>query len=233
MPYASHKSPMETSPQGIIWHYETLPDKTRRALELFSHEPWLKDSPWYLAGGTALALQTGHRASFDLDFFTAEKAVDETGLLATLTGREEWQTEQQSTGTLYGELLGTKISFIVYPFFIPTHPVLWHENIKVLDKRDIAVMKVVALSQRGEKRDFFDLYWCARNLEPLESIVKRLPEQYPTVAHNYHHILKALVYFEDAQDDPDLMTNYTATWKEVKAFFEREVKRIAPIVMGI
>lgn len=63
-------------------------------------------------------------------------------------------------------------------------------------------MKIIAVSQRGRKRDFFDLYWCAKNIEPLENLIKRLKIQYPTVAHNYHHILKSLIYFKDAESDP-------------------------------
>lgn len=46
--------------------------------------------------------------------------------------------------------------------------------------------------------DFFDAYYIAHNIEPLEDSIKRLKKQYPSVAHDYHHILKSLVYFDDA-----------------------------------
>lgn len=68
---------MDTTTQQINRHYETLPSQTKRALDFLSGEKWLKESRWYLAGGTALALQAGHRKSFDLDFFTEEKNFDE------------------------------------------------------------------------------------------------------------------------------------------------------------
>ena len=71
----------------------------------------------------------------------------------------------------------------------------------------------------GEEKGFFDLYWCAKNIEPLEEIIKRLPAQYPAVAHDYHHILKSLVYFEDAESDPEPEINFDANWKKVKNFF--------------
>ena len=61
---------MDTSSQELNWHYETLPRKTKKALDFLSGEKWLKESKWYLAGGTALALQVGNRKSLDLDFFT-------------------------------------------------------------------------------------------------------------------------------------------------------------------
>ena len=61
---------MDAPAKQINWHYETLPSQTKKALDFLSGEKWMKKSKWYLAGGTALALQVGHRKSFDLDFFT-------------------------------------------------------------------------------------------------------------------------------------------------------------------
>jgi len=94
-------------------------------------------------------------------------------------------------------------------------------------------MKTIAVSQRGRKRDFFDLYWCANNLESLEEIIKRLPAQYPSVAHDYHHILKSMVYFEDAESDPEPEIFFNANWKEVKRFFMKEIPIIAKNVIGL
>ena len=74
---AGNKKSMDTNAQQInnngqalatSWHYETLPRRTQKALMFLSGEKWLKESGWYLAGGTALALSTGHRKSLDLDF---------------------------------------------------------------------------------------------------------------------------------------------------------------------
>ena len=101
-------------------------------------------------------------------------------------------------GTVYGRLLGAKISFIAYPFFRAKEPYAWYGNVRVLTPPDIAVMKIIAISQRGKKRDFIDLYWYVNNREPLIQILRRLPEQYPTVIHDYHHIIKSLMYFADA-----------------------------------
>ena len=73
---------MDIDPQKIKWHYETLPRQTKKALDFLSKEEWLKQSSWYLAGGTALALQAGHRKSVDLDFFSEDKNFNEKKLLA-------------------------------------------------------------------------------------------------------------------------------------------------------
>ncbi len=218
---------MDADAKKLNWHYETLPSETKKALDYLSSENWLKDSSWYLAGGTALALQTGNRKSYDLDFFTQEKDFDGQELLANFINNPDWMTEVMEKNTIYGELFGAKISFITYPFFVPKQEFLWHGSIRIIDKIDVAVMKITAVSQRGRKRDFFDLYWCANNLEPLEETIKRLKVQYPSIAHDYHHILKALVYFEDAESDPEPEILFSAVWNTVKEFFTKEIPVIA------
>jgi len=54
---------MDPSSQKLNWHYETLPLKTKKALDFLSGEKWLKNSKWYLAGGTALAIQVKQEQS--------------------------------------------------------------------------------------------------------------------------------------------------------------------------
>lgn len=213
--------------QATDWHYETLPRRTKKALDFLSEEKWLKKSNWYLAGGTALALYTGHRKSLDLDFFTQKKDFNEKKLIAKFIDNKDWETSVEEKNTIYGELFKAKVSFIAYPFFIPKLEFVWHKSIKILQPKDIAVMKITAISQRGRKRDFFDLYWCAQNIESLEEIIKKLPAQYPAVAHNYHHILKSLVYFKDAEIDPEPEIYFDADWKKVKNFFIKEIPEIA------
>jgi len=216
-----------TSREEIKFHTETLPRKTKKALDFLSTESWLKQSGWYLAGGTALALHAGHRKSVDLDFFTRKADFEPAEVLDYFEKNKDWETNIGKAKTIYGELFGAKISFIAYPFFLPKQAYVKYGVIDVLDTRDIAVMKIVAISQRGKKRDFFDLFWCAHHVEPLLEILKQLPAQYPSVAHDYHHILKSLVYFDDAEGDANPEINFDADWKTVKTFFQREV----PLVM--
>ena len=225
------KNIMDTASQKVTWHYETLPRQTKKALDVLSQEKWLEKSIWYLAGGTALALQTGNRKSLDLDFFTEEKDFNIKALLAHFADNKNWHTSAEEKNTIFGELLKTKISFIAYPFFIPKQEAARHGFVRVLHPIDIAVMKIIAISQRGRKRDFFDLYWCANNLEPLERTIKRLKAQYPSVAHDYHHILKSMVYFDDAESDPEPEIYFDASWKKVKKFFVKEVPVIAKKIM--
>lgn len=224
---------MDVAAQKIKWHYETLPRRTKKALDFLSGENWLMKSGWYLAGGTALALQSGNRKSFDLDFFSDQQDFVEQKLLAGFSGNRDWKTEIVEKNTIYGELFNAKVSFIAYPFFIPKQKMIWHGSVKILNALDIAVMKVIAISQRGRKRDFFDLYWCAKNFEPLGKTIRRLKVQYPSVAHDYHHILKSLVFFEDAEGDPVPEIFFKADWKEVKQFFIKEVPRITAEIINL
>ncbi|MEK7658328.1 MAG: nucleotidyl transferase AbiEii/AbiGii toxin family protein [Patescibacteria group bacterium] len=181
---------------------------------------------WYLAGGTALALQTGHRSSIDLDFFTIQKSFDEKNAEETFSIYNTWKTSSLNRGTLYGELNGAKISLISYPFFKASKPFLKVGTVSIMSPQDIAAMKIAAISQRGKKRDFFDLYWLSLNIQPLKETVRMAQNQY-SVKQNLNHILKSLTYFDDAESDPDPKIYFKTTWKEVKSFFQQEIKKIS------
>ncbi len=223
---------MERTHTEVNWHTETLPPATAQALRFFSQEAWLEDSTWYLAGGTALALHAGHRRSEDLDFFTTQKDFAPNDVLKHLAG-PDWRSERVENGTVFGSYKDAKVSFISYPFFIPKETTLRYGTIAILSPRDIAVMKIIALSQRGKKRAFVDLYWYGLNQESLIAVIRRLPSQYPSVAHNYHHILKSFLYFADAENDPMPQLHFKADWDEIKAYFRREVPKIASTLLGL
>lgn len=217
---------METfASKQVSWHVDVLPAQTQKALNWLAKQVWLKKTDWYLAGGTAMALQVGNRCSVDLDFFTPQKDFN-AGKLINRFPAKDWKTTMLKEGTIYGELFGAKVSFIAYPFFAPAKPNLWYGDVRVLAIADIAVMKMVAISQRGKKRDFFDLFWYIKNKEPLCDVFFRLKRQYPAIAHNYHHIVKSLVYFADAENDPEPKLFFPASWKQVKRFFSSEAKKL-------
>ncbi len=221
------KSMDTSSKKQLNLHWNTVPKPTKKALDFLSGQKWLGRFGWYLAGGTALALKTGHRTSVDLDFFTTESSFEPTEVTGYFKGNKNWKISSDRPNTIYGKLFQAKASFIAYPFFVPKQKFLRYGTVNILQPLDIAIMKIIAVSQRGRKRDFFDLYWCVHNLEPLEKTITRLREQYPSVAHDYHHIIKSLAYFEDAENDPPLLLHSDVSWKEVKKFFTEEVKKIA------
>lgn len=199
-------------------NFKTLPVATKDAYDAIKHALFLQDH-WYLAGGTAMALQCGNRVSEDLDFFTTERDFDISYIISQLQPLDFTLTSQ-SHATLYGIVKGAKVSFIAYPFFKFVQPTIQDENIKVIHIDDIAVMKVIAVSQRGKKRDFFDLYWYLQNRMDIRHVLAKLDSQYPNTKHTHYHILKSLAYFEDAEPDADPVIFFKADWRTVKAYFQ-------------
>lgn len=215
----------QVSPEELFIH--KLPFLTRRAFLFCTKLPLLNRSQWYLAGGTALALQEGHRQSVDLDFFIPKHEFHETNLERLLSATEVWRTTLRQEGTLYGTLMDAKVSFIAYPFFLPSSWRIGCGVLKMLLPADIAAMKIVAISQRGRKRDFVDLYWYCTQHESLGEVVRHAVKQYPGQERNISYILKSLTYFVDAEKDPMPNIFFKATWRGIKQFFESDAKRIA------
>lgn len=214
-------------------HLDALPRAAKGAFARCTSLTFFSSGGWYLAGGTALALQTGHRQSVDLDFFTVEKTFDEKKVAEQINQEEmSWKTTSLSRGTIYGEFKGAKMSLIAYPFFQPAKPMRQAGTVSLLALADIAAMKIVAISQRGRKRDFVDLYWLCQHVQPLLESINGAQDQY-TVRQNPSHLIKSLIYFADAEDDPMPEIFFQATWAEVKKFFRTEIKKIAIDLLGL
>lgn len=202
---------------------KTLFGNTKKALALLSQSHLLDEA--YLAGGTACALQLGHRISIDLDFFSPKK-FNPSLLARSLRKVGEFKLEQQSEGTLLGELEGVRFSFFFYPYGV-LFPYQSFRGVKILDLRDIAAMKIAAIATRGIKRDFVDLYFICRKGISLKQVLSFYDRKYGVLSSNVIHILKSLVYFVDAEaSEPPKMLKRVA-WEKVKKYFEGEVNKLA------
>jgi hypothetical protein len=93
-------------------------------------------------------------------------------------------------------------------------------------------MKITAISQRGKKRDFIDLYWLSLHVQPLLKSIESSMKQY-SVRQNQNHILKSLVFFDDADSDPMPPLLFDATWEGIKKYFREETKNIAKRLLGL
>jgi len=207
-------------------HLDALPKITSRAVLRCASLPFFKKGSWYLAGGTALALQAGHRQSVDLDFFTTQKTFNEKQAAEYFSRQGNWETTFLNQGTLYGKFYQAKISFISYPFFKVAEPFLSIGTIKILTPPDIAAMKIIAISQRGRKRDFVDIYWLTKYIQNIEKSIKSAERQY-NVPQNLNHLLKSLSYFADAENDPMPTIFFKASWSSIKKYLRREVAQTA------
>jgi predicted nucleotidyltransferase component of viral defense system len=181
---------------------------------------------FYLAGGTALAVQLGHRESIDLDWF-AEKDFSLGKLKGQLADAGIFEVVSEAPGTLHGILDDVKITFLYYSY-PPLFSLVAFESATLADERDIAAMKVDAISSRGSKKDFIDLYFLLKKYS-LEEIIGFFEKRYANIHYNKMHILKSLVYFEDAQNEASPVMLQAADWEEIKKVIQEEVNRLVGI----
>jgi hypothetical protein len=210
-----------TNHGGGAWHREVITAATEATLRSFRNASLLDG--FYLAGGTGLALQIGHRVSLDLDFFAAD-LFDEESLLQRIQALDDFSLIAKAPHTLHAVIQGTKVSFLGYAY-----PVLFDfgqfQAVAVADSRDIACMKISAIASRGTKRDFVDLYISAQQFG-LQNLLQWFDRKYTQARYNKLHILKSLTFFGDAEKDPMPHMLVPLAWDEVKQFFLQEVPRL-------
>jgi hypothetical protein len=212
-------------PQGpSAWHPEVLPEGWSRAIDDLARRSLL--AGFYLAGGTGLALQRGHRRSADLDLFR-EAEFDSADLRDRLRGQDGLGRVALAAGTAHLTLHGVKVSFLHYPYPLLFPPHVFGDNhINVADPRDIACMKIEAIGSRGSRRDFVDLYVAAQEYG-LAELFELFAKKYAAVPYSRTHLLKALTYFQDAEEEPlpDMLA--PLDWSSVTNYFISETPRLA------
>lgn len=200
-------------------HHQTITSATLGLLKSLTAKPYLDD--FVLVGGTALALQIGHRVSVDLDFFTAtEYSADR--LFETL--QQDYSIQEpfvKDRSTLIVEIESVKVDFILFRYKF-AHAYVRTEGLRLLALEDIAPMKLDAITGRGRKRDFFDLYFFLQRY----SLPQMLGWYEAMFHHNtLFHVWKSLTYFADAEQDGDpLVFDKTVTWEKVKHTIENAVR---------
>jgi hypothetical protein len=205
-------------------HESVLPQHSLELLNVLEKDATSLLSGWTLAGGTGLAFRLGHRVSEDLDFFRTDD-VDVRALHDELARHGSYETLQEAEHTLTVLLHRTKLSFfrVRDPFLFESVP--WR-FFSIADVRDVALMKLAAISGRGSRRDFADLYIILQNEPSLEAYFDLLPRKYDPSRLNTYHILKSLTYFDDAEAEPMPRMRVPFDWAECKAFFVREARAI-------
>lgn len=180
---------------------------------------------FYLAGETAVALHLNHRRSYDLDFFIPERDFPADLPRRELAHVGELAVLHEGAGTFVGTLDGVQISFFIYPYPLLEAPAVF-EGIQVARLPDLAAMKLDAISSRGTKRDFIDLYQICQDAFPLQQVIQHFEHKYAGVRYSKVHLLKSLKYFADAESDPMPAMLIPLEWAEVKQFFEGKVRRL-------
>ena len=163
-----------------------------------------------LVGGTALALQLGHRISVDLDLFT-DTAFDEQHLREYLERNYGLQTDFMSRSTLKGEIDGVQIDCIAHEYPWLQEPTE-EENIHLAGMPDICAMKLNAIAGNGTRiKDFIDIAWLSSHFT-LNQMLDFYEHRYNA---NVLMPLKAIIYFDEINfDEPVHLTNgKKVNWK--------------------
>jgi hypothetical protein len=205
---------------------EVLPKNAKKSLALIGKSGFLKNA--YLAGGTALALQLGHRESVDFDFFTTQ-AFNETVTVQRLKKLlPDFFLERKEWRTILGYVGKTRFSYFFYEYPLQ-FKTLNFDGVALADPRDIAAMKIAALADRGTKRDFIDLYFifAVEKIISIDEALRAYDRKFKALGQNKMHVLKSLAFFEDAESEKMPKMLKSVNWKEVKAFFRREQKKLA------
>lgn len=205
----------------MIIHWNILNKKRQKLLPAF--QSWTKENA-YLAGGTALALQLGHRTSQDFDFYTPNEFDPlRMATLATLP-HGTFKITSQKTDNLFGTIHDVQISLFRYSYPLIGPLVKADGLLNLASIEDITAMKIIAVAQRGTRRDFIDLYFLAKQFS-LRDMLHLTKEKFKSF--NVYNGLRSLVYFQDAEQETlregvRLLT--PVAWREVKGFFQRAVE---------
>jgi hypothetical protein len=196
---------------SVKLHHEVLGRSQRSVLPHLA--PLAGRLGFYLAGGTALALQLGHRRSVDFAWFRENPIDDPLRLAAGLrTSAFRFETDRVEKGTLHGRAGGVRVSFLEYgyPLLRPPREV---EGLRLAALEDIAAMKLAAVAQRGSKKDFVDVFALGRHFG-LGDMLAFYGKKYGV--EDVGHVLVALAYFDDADRERTPMLLKRQSWPAIK-----------------
>ena len=204
---------------------EVLPEEQLSVLRQAA--PALARMGFYLVGGTALAIHLGHRRSVDLDWFTGEYLVDPLNLAQRLRDADlAFVTEQTPPGTLHGNIRGVRMSLFEYRYPLLGDLVEWEETgARLASLDDLACMKLSAIVQRGSRKDFYDIYALCRSHHPLVELLELYRQKF--AIDDIGPLLYGLVYFAEAEAEPEPVLVQAVRWTAVKKALRAWVREIA------
>jgi hypothetical protein len=156
-------------------------------------------SGFVLVGGTALALQMGHRNSIDIDLFSRQDFSTEK-LIKSIKDFYPVEVTLERKNTILSIINKIKVDFIKHDYHF-IKPPIEEEGIRMLSMEDIAAMKFHAIIQSGKRlKDFIDIYFLLEHLS-MEAMMGFFVAKYsysnPMIA------MKAVNYFGDIDESID------------------------------
>ncbi len=185
-------------------------------------------SSLHLAGGSAVVFHFGHRRSDDLDLFSITSELDLETLRRALGAVFPDMTVRSSSDVTLKVVTGdATIDVVRYPYAPLAPPAPGPGGFPVAGLRDLAAMKLAAISNRGIRRDFWDLFVIARSGMALAEMMPDYLGKFGRQESDLYHVFRSLAYFADAEADPLYPADMTAEqWSDIKAYFEREVPKL-------
>jgi len=175
-----------------------------------------------LVGGAALALHFGHRTSIDLDLFGSWEPQPPLELVLSQCADKVTKVSGADKMQFFA-VDGVKIDCVTYPYEWLA-PAVVSDGVRIADVPDIAAMKLAAVTNRGTRKDFVDVYFLLQH-HPLARLLDWYAAKYPD--GNAYLVLRSLVYFEDAEVEPMPNMLKAVEWDMVKRTIESAVKSVA------
>ncbi|MEO8148727.1 MAG: nucleotidyl transferase AbiEii/AbiGii toxin family protein [Bacteroidia bacterium] len=164
-----------------------------------------------LVGGTALALQLGHRKSIDIHLFGIGKN-DLQGIQVDLSENYNATIKSASEIMFASYFDDIKVDAVNYPYQI-LKPLVVFNEIRMYDLEDIAAMKLSAISQRGSKKDFWDIYFLLEKFS-MNEMLDFFKMNFKVT--DVSHALRSLSYFKDADNEADPEKIIPVKWNDIK-----------------
>lgn len=181
---------------------------------------------FYLGGGTALALQIGHRISVDFDFFSEQEITLDLlpKIEEVFSGykRDVLVNDSEQLTVLLNKI---KITFIRYPFPMIL-PAVKFEGVNFFDIKEIAAAKAYAIGRRATYKDYVDLYFILAEKHSTLKEIKSIAEKKYKDDFNFKLFLEQLIYLEDIDDQNIQFIKKPVGKEKISGFLREEVKKI-------
>ncbi len=196
-----------------------VPDLLELLINLMNEESF---NGFALAGGTSLALQLGHRKSVDIDMFGNSEI--QPALFYDILSGFGTVVERQSSANIYiSEINKIKVDFVNYSRFPQIDDIIEIDGIRMFSPKEIAAMKLNAISGRGSKKDFIDLYYLIQTFS-LGQMIDFYRDKYTDASE--FMMLKSLTYFGDADLQPQPKVFKEFNWEVCKKYILQEVNKL-------
>jgi hypothetical protein len=211
--------------------FSYMPPQTKKVFDILSGIKFMKD--YTLVGGTALAIQINHRMSEDLDFITDNETINPAGIKRNIAKAfpdyriiredKQWQIDIIINGVkvTWFSAGAVAVNFKTQDYAIP------YQNLWIARPEIIAVHKLSAISQRNTLRDYYDLFYLAKYVLPLEDIIALTRKLNPVLSPVTY--CETLIYTDDLPEK-DMAAHLNPKEKinkeQIAEFFVSELRKI-------